>query len=103
MAQRDFICDENSYLNISNLSGDPQKEATLKLYRRSYFFRYSVKTIAYIDQSEYIRLYPMIFASDQTLQMSALNSCKNSEGKTPLEVYKLIKNREEIPSRQSQE
>jgi hypothetical protein len=85
---KDFICNANSFLNISG-KGNPIGH--IELLEKKNFFSYENNTLATIYKDKWINIYG-IHSKDITNKTDQmLADCKNSDGKSPLELFTLIK------------
>jgi len=78
-AKKDFICNENLFINVEN---DP-RVGSIRLYKKNNPYSYSIFPLGRIFRGEKIEIDP----SGSGMTHNEVLSCKNAEGNSITEVY----------------
>jgi hypothetical protein len=82
---KDFVCDSNSFLSIGGNETDPIRG--LRFLEKRNFFTYKNNDIASIYGNKWINVQKINSKDIKDRIDQLLNYCKNTEGKTPFQVY----------------
>ena len=86
--QKDCVCDPGSFLSLGGKETDPIRG--LMLLEKRNFFTYRKNDIASVYGNKWINSERINSKDTRDRTDQLLNSCKNTEGKTPVQVYSKI-------------
>ncbi len=86
--KKDYVCDSSSFLSLGGNETDPIRK--LQLLEKWNFLTYKNNVIASIYGNKWINAERINLKDIRDRTDQLLSSCKNNEGKTPIQVYSRV-------------